>query len=380
MPGLLAVRGNFLIDPQASPCCEMVSSVSDAAMPGGEIPRQRPLSAFDPVTALAAALPPIGAASRGAGLVEAAQGVDLVGGGKLAAALLLVQQLLRHSDPIQQAEDLISAGEETAETLALVKRRATVRLMEDLGQLDETGEAVFTNVAFDEPPRSGVVAAAGGKAEAFSAVVKVLERAALGYPEAALAVADDLRQAEPVWSDDNVDSGMVAVTVVEWWCEQNPGAPVRLSRSNTDMTFATFAPLGADAGVAAQAILPFDWPVGIPEVVTAESLLDAILGSYSSAGGRTLAMDTEALVASDLIAPLLLPELPDMRPKGSVPARRVEELLAGRTELGALPAAMVEAARVLRPFASRKDEIYVIEQPGTDVLVLAGDTVALAVV
>jgi hypothetical protein len=311
--------------------------------------------------------------------VEAAQGVDLTGSGKLAAALLLVQQLLRHSDPIQQAESLISAGEETAETLALVKRRALVRLLEDLGQLDEIGEAVLTSVAFDEPPRSGVVAAAGGKAEAFSAVVKVLERAALGYPEAALAVADDLRHSEPVMSDDNVDSGMVAVTVVEWWCEQNPGAPVRLSRSNAEMTFATFAPLGTDEGVAAQAILLFDWPAGVPEVVTAESLLDAMLGSYSSANGRTLAMDKEALVASDLIAPLLL-ELPDMRPKGSVPARRVEELLAGRTELGAVPAAIVEAARMLRPFASRGDEIYVIEKPGADVLVLAGDTVALAVV
>jgi hypothetical protein len=357
----------------------MVSSVTDAPTPGGEVPRQRPPSGFDPVTALAAALPPIGTGSRGAGLVEAAQGVDLAGGGKLAAALLLVQQLLRHSDPIQQAEYLISAGEETAETLALVKRRALVRLLEDLGRLDETGEAVLTSVAFDEPPRSGVVAAAGGKAEAFSAVVKVLERAASGYPEAALAVADDLRQSEPVLPDDNVDSGMVAVTAVEWWCEQNPGAPVRLSRSDAGMTLATFAPLGPDGGVAAQAIMLFDWPAGIPEVVTAESLLDAILGSYSSADRRNIAMDKDALVASDLIAPLLLLEVPDMRPKGSVPARHVDELLTGRTGLGVVPPAIVEAARMLRPWAGREDEIYVIEKPGTDPLALVGDKVALAV-
>jgi hypothetical protein len=91
-------------------------------------------------------------------------------------------------------------------------------------------------------------------------------------------------------------------------------------------------------------------------------------------------MDKEALAASGLIAPPLLPELPDMRLKGSLPARRVEELLAGRTELGAEPTAVVEAARMLRPWAGREDEIHVIERPGTDELVLAGDKVALAVV
>jgi hypothetical protein len=106
----------------------------------------------------------------------------------------------------------------------------------------------------------------------------------------------------PNTSQERTQSQFASLGVIGWVADNSPSHAVRLTRSQAEQFFATFAVTTPHGDTACHVLLSFDYVVTKASVVTAASLWEAVTTSHAdSDGGMHLGVDR--LVAADRDAP-----------------------------------------------------------------------------